>query len=103
MVSYLYMFYSRLFHLYTYFFLFYNALIGLAKAMRRIITSAMLNLFFLPRLDRPLVIKGFENLDKGMVNNVYSSNSSILMIMRFFQLHRLCSILVSSASGCSLH
>jgi len=63
--------YSRVFHLYTYFFLFYNALVGLAKAVRRIVTAAVLNLFFLPRLDRPLVIKGFESLDKGIVYNVY--------------------------------
>ncbi|XP_065906774.1 stimulated by retinoic acid gene 6 protein-like isoform X2 [Dysidea avara] len=58
---------SRVFHMYSYFLLFYNALVGLAKAVRRIVTSAVLNLFFLPRLDRPLVIKGFEYLDKGYV------------------------------------
>ena len=52
--------------MYSYFLLFYNALVGLAKAVRRIVTSAVLNLFFLPRLDRPLVIKGFEYLDKGI-------------------------------------
>ena len=56
---------SRLFHLYTYFFLFYNALVGLGRALRRVFTSAVVNLFFLPRLDRSLLIKGLDSFDKG--------------------------------------
>ena len=58
---------SRLFHIYTYFLLFYNALIGMGKAMRRIFTSAVISLFFLPRLDRSLLIEGFHKLDKGII------------------------------------
>ena len=58
-------FYRRLFHLYTYFFLFYNSVFGLATALRRIVISFTVPLFFLPRLDRPLVIRGVEFLDKG--------------------------------------
>ena len=58
-------FYRRLFHLYTYLFLFYNSVSGLATALRRIIISFTVPLFFLPRLDRPLVIRGVEFLDKG--------------------------------------
>ena len=59
---------SRLFHIYTYFLLFYNALIGMGKAVRRIFTSAVISLFFLPRLDRSLLIEGFHKLDKGAYN-----------------------------------
>ncbi|XP_065912816.1 stimulated by retinoic acid gene 6 protein-like [Dysidea avara] len=55
----------RLFHLYTFFFLFYNTVSGLMTTIRRIITSFLLTLFLLPRLDRPLVIAGWEWLDKG--------------------------------------
>lgn len=58
---------SRLFHLYAYFFLFYNALTGLGKALRRVFTSAIINLFFLPRLDRPLLTKGLAKYDQGVV------------------------------------
>ena len=43
-------------------------LVGLFKALRRIITSAALNLFYLSRLDTSLTIKGWEFLDKGIVN-----------------------------------
>ncbi|XP_065912815.1 stimulated by retinoic acid gene 6 protein-like isoform X2 [Dysidea avara] len=55
----------RLFHLYTFFFLFYNTVSGLMTTIRRIITSFLLTLFLLPRLDRPLVVAGWEWLDKG--------------------------------------
>ena len=55
----------RLFHLYTYFFLFYNTLSGLMTTVRRMATSFLLTLLLLPRLDRPLVITGWEWLDKG--------------------------------------
>ena len=40
-------------------------LIGLFKAVRRIIVSAVLNIFYLSRLDIPLTVKGWEFLDKG--------------------------------------
>jgi len=91
---------SRVFHLYTYFFLFYNALVGLAKAVRRIVTAAVLNLFFLPRLDRPLVIKGFESLDKGKATVLYLSLSCL--IWYHHSCYRLCCIFISSTGGCSL-
>ena len=55
----------RLFHLYTYFFLFYNSISGLVTILRRIVISVAVTMFFLPRLDRPLVIGGLEFLDKG--------------------------------------
>ena len=42
-------------------------LIGLFKAVRRIIVSAALNIFYLSRLDTPLTVKGWEFLDKGTI------------------------------------
>ena len=63
------MFYSfrRLFHLYTYFFLFYNSVSSVLAIFRRILTSSVVALLLLPRLDHPLVIGGLEFLDKGIV------------------------------------
>ena len=58
--------YRRLFHLFTFFFLFYYMLIGLFKAIRRVIVSAALNVFYFTRVDTPLTIRGWEFLDKGM-------------------------------------
>ena len=40
-------------------------LIGLFKAVRRVIVSAALNVFYFSRLDTPLTVKGWEFLDKG--------------------------------------
>ena len=64
---------SRLFHIYTYFLLFYNALIGIGAAIRRVVTSAFISLFFLTRLDRCLLIRGFDDMDEG--TNCYDENS----------------------------
>ena len=60
------LFNRRLYHVFTFFFLFYYMLVGLFKAIARIIISAVLNLFYLPRLDTALTLKGWEWLDKGM-------------------------------------
>ena len=59
------LYFRRLFHLYTFFFLFYNSLSGLVTTVRRILTCFVVALFYLPRLDQPLVIGGLEFLDKG--------------------------------------
>ena len=59
--------FRRLFHLFTFFFIFYYMLIGLFKAVRRVIISAALNVFYLSRLDIPLAVKGWEYLDKGAI------------------------------------
>ena len=75
-VNYQYFFYSRLFHVFTFFFLFYYMLVGILKAIARIISSAVLNLFYLSRLDKALTVKGWEWLDKGMfVAKVYGAIS----------------------------
>ena len=55
------------FHLFTFFFIFYYMLIGLFKAVRRVIVSAALNVFYFSRLDTPLTVKGWEFLDKGAI------------------------------------
>ena len=55
----------RFFHFFTFFFLFYYALVGLFKAIQRVLISAVVNLFYLCRLDTALTIKGWEWLDKG--------------------------------------
>ncbi|XP_065903254.1 stimulated by retinoic acid gene 6 protein-like isoform X2 [Dysidea avara] len=65
----------RLFHFYTFFLLFYYMLVGLFKAIQRIIISAALNLLYLSRLDIALTVTGWEWLDKA-----HSSYISVLKI-----------------------
>ena len=60
--------FRRLFHLYTFFFLLYNSVSGLLTTLRRIFASFVVAMFFLPRLDCPLVVGGLEFLDKGHCN-----------------------------------
>ena len=74
--------FRRLFHLFTFFFLFYYALIGLFKAVRRVIVSAALNMFYLSRLDTPLTIKGWEFLDKG--NYMQSVYTLFILMVAYF-------------------
>ena len=62
----LYILPRRFFHFFTFFFLFYYALVGLFKTIQRVLISAAVNLFYLSRLDTALTIKGWEWLDKGM-------------------------------------
>ena len=50
-----------------YFFLFYNSVSSVLAIFRRILTSSVVALLLLPRLDHPLVIGGLEFLDKGIV------------------------------------
>lgn len=42
-------------------------IIGIFKAIRRVLVSAGLNLFYLSRLDVPLTVKGWEFLDRGII------------------------------------
>ena len=57
-------------------------LVGLIKAIIRIILSAVLNLFYLSRLDTALTVKGWEWLDKGtyVYNNGMWSFSFFLFL-----------------------
>jgi len=57
--------------------------------IRRIITSFLLTLFLLPRLDRPLVVAGWEWLDKG-------KKSYIILLQPFLFRLRLLLILCTS-------
>ncbi|XP_062499513.1 stimulated by retinoic acid gene 6 protein-like isoform X2 [Corticium candelabrum] len=60
----------RLFHMFGYFFFFYNTLIGIFSALRRLITSLVLGTIMLDRLDRSTLPRGWESLDKGFKSYV---------------------------------
>ena len=56
---------SRLYHWFSYIFLIQNAFVGIFAALMRILYSALIGLVLLTRLDRPLLMKGFESYDRG--------------------------------------
>lgn len=55
-------------------------LVGIFKAIIRIVLSALLNLFYLSRLDAALTIKGWEWLDKGMFITTIFNNLCFLFL-----------------------
>ena len=55
-------------HWFTYFCIFQNAFVGLFSAVSRIIKSFALNLLTFSRLDKVLLMKGFESFDSGTYN-----------------------------------
>ncbi|KAL5481956.1 hypothetical protein EMCRGX_G022232 [Ephydatia muelleri] len=78
----------RLFYLFSYFVFFQNVVIGLVFSFLRIIYSMVLGLLLFFRLDRVVLMKGFEALDQGHVTYVsflyleHTQNNSILMVFK---------------------
>jgi hypothetical protein len=66
--------------------MFQNALIGLFSALLRILYSAIFGFILLMKLDRPLLMKGFESFDRahntylGFLWLEYSQNNSIVNV-----------------------
>ena len=50
---------------FTYFLFVYNAVVGLVSALLRVLISATLGLLLMLRLDRVILMKGFEIMDLG--------------------------------------
>lgn len=49
----------------SFFLFFYYILTGLYRCTFRVITSVCINAFYIPRMDKPLLIPGFERFDIG--------------------------------------
>ena len=56
----------RLFSILSYFFFFFNILVGLFSGFLRIIFGIVLGVVFLARIDRSTLMQGFQRLDRGM-------------------------------------
>ncbi|XP_022336392.2 stimulated by retinoic acid gene 6 protein-like isoform X1 [Crassostrea virginica] len=55
----------RVYQNFSYFLFFYYILIGFIRCLFRVLTSSALGLFYIARLDKPLVFAGFERFDIG--------------------------------------
>lgn len=49
----------------SFFFFFWNLFLGIISALMRIIKGLVLGVFFIPRIDRPVLMRGFETFDTG--------------------------------------
>ncbi|CAH3146303.1 unnamed protein product, partial [Porites lobata] len=56
----------RLFSITSYFFFFFNILVGLCSGFLRITLGIVLGVVFLARIDRSTLMKEFQRLDRGM-------------------------------------
>ncbi|XP_052777153.1 stimulated by retinoic acid gene 6 protein-like [Mya arenaria] len=55
---------------FSFFMLFLNASIGLVQYVKRILFSAVLGVFLIPRMDRSLYMRGYEPMDKCYTNYI---------------------------------
>ena len=78
----------RLFYFFCYFVFFQNVVVGLISSFLRILFAMVLGLGLFFRLDRVVLMKGFEKLDQGHVTYVsflyleHTQNNSILMVFK---------------------
>ena len=57
--------FRRLFSIMSYFFFFYNVIVGLFGCVKRIFKGMILGTVFLSRIDRTSLMQGFQTLDQG--------------------------------------
>lgn len=58
------------FDVFSFFMIFLNASIGLFAFLKRILIGAFLGVFLIPRMDRSLLMRGYEAMDKCYVNYI---------------------------------
>ncbi|XP_015748103.1 PREDICTED: stimulated by retinoic acid gene 6 protein homolog isoform X2 [Acropora digitifera] len=57
----------QLFSIASYFFFFYNIILGLIAGLFRILKSLLLGVLFMARIDRPVLMQGYQTWDKAFV------------------------------------
>ncbi|XP_070542368.1 stimulated by retinoic acid gene 6 protein-like isoform X2 [Ptychodera flava] len=68
----------RLYHNFSYFLFFYNVAVGLVVCLLRIFIGMILGILFLGRVDRPILMRGYESMDRGFsayVGMIFVENS----------------------------
>lgn len=55
----------KVYHNFSFFLFFFYILIGLFKCIKRVLYSLVIGLIFVPRLDRSVLVSGFEHYDNA--------------------------------------
>ncbi|XP_053394354.1 stimulated by retinoic acid gene 6 protein-like [Mercenaria mercenaria] len=58
------------YNIFSFFMVFLNASIGMFTFLKRILASILLGVFLIPRMDRCLLMRGYEAMDKCYVNYI---------------------------------
>lgn len=87
----------RLFSIMSYFFFFYNVIVGLFACVMRILKGMILGTVFLSRIDRTSLMQGFQTLDQAFVAylgfiNVLVAHSHPVMLV-------FCQLLIKRNKG----
>lgn len=69
-----FVFSRRLFSIMSYFFFFYNILLGLFSCTMRILKGMLLGVIFISRIDRTSLMQGFQTWDKGVLHYTWVIN-----------------------------
>ncbi|CAH3157447.1 unnamed protein product [Pocillopora meandrina] len=84
----------RLFSITSYAFVFLNAIVGFLSGLLRIAKAMILGLFFFSRLDRTVLMPGFQSWDKGFV--AYLGFLHVLVAHRHPVVLMFCQLLIES-------
>ncbi|XP_066022599.1 stimulated by retinoic acid gene 6 protein-like [Pocillopora verrucosa] len=84
----------RLFSIMSYAFVFLNAIVGFLSGLLRIAKAMILGLFFFSRLDRTVLMPGFQSWDKGFV--AYLGFLHVLVAHRHPVVLMFCQLLIES-------
>ncbi|XP_072167569.1 stimulated by retinoic acid gene 6 protein-like [Diadema setosum] len=74
------------YHTFSYFLVFLNVLVGMLSCVIRILTGLVVGVFLLCRIDRPILMRGFENLDQsylayiGNLNMINAHSHPVLVV-----------------------
>ena len=72
-------FLRRIYHIVSFYLFFFNVVLGLFSCLRRILMSLVFGLMLISRLDRCLLMRGFERFDAGTFQVKYQDCSEQLL------------------------
>ena len=78
-------FLRRIYHIVSFYLFFFNVVLGLFSCLRRILMSLVFGLMLISRLDRCLLMRGFERFDAGTFYVKYLDYSEQLSTTLSFQ------------------
>jgi len=74
----------------SYFFFFYNILLGVFSCFGRIFKGVILGIFFLSRIDRTSLMQGFQTWDRGKEFFLLFCNASTVAVRSVFSVSDGC-------------
>lgn len=64
----LFLLFRKAFHCFSYFFFFYNVVMGISNCILRLLCSILTGTWLVSRIDRTIMQRGYEAMDAGKLN-----------------------------------